>query len=137
MSIERRVGGAIGGPDRGISPVFGVVLLAALVVALAVVGGVLVFEAADRTSAPAQAGVNVDQKGSGPFVSEVTVTVVSLQEADAVTLKAVEGTCGGVSVNASAVGTTAEIGGCSPGDEVVVVATRDGSRSVIERHVVE
>lgn len=120
--------------SRGVSPVVGVILMVAITVILAAVIGTFVLDLGQGQQQNAVAGVDIsqtpDQSGTGD--ANVSVTVISMDQSDNVTVD-----FAGVSTTATSVGETVSHPGMFEGDNVVVIAERNGKQNVIQTYTVQ
>lgn len=143
--------------DAGVSPVVGVILMVAITVILSAIIATFVLDLGGSVSQNPNAGVTFDQSeaptqntSDDDTEYQVTVQLVSLENADSVTASAdLDGdgatTSTGESASISTVGNTGTIGAddqsanpeLSSGDTVTVTATLDGKTSVIQTYTVE
>ncbi|WP_254531570.1 type IV pilin [Natrinema gelatinilyticum] len=114
-SIQWKLGGSA--DERAVSPVIGVILMVAITVILAAVIAAFVLDMGSNQSAPAQAGVTVNQTATP---HEVTITQLG-ENTDTVR-------CSNGGGSAGAVGETFT---CADGDNIVAV-TGEGTETVIQ-----
>ncbi|WP_408957616.1 type IV pilin [Natrinema sp. 74] len=112
--------------QRAVSPVIGVILMVAITVILAAVIAAFVMDMGGNQSAPAQAGISVNDENTSN--SDLSVTITSLGDnTDKVTC--VNGT--GTVNTSSSVGTSM---GCYVGDNIVAT-TESGKNTTIRSNI--
>ncbi|MDY6775807.1 MAG: type IV pilin N-terminal domain-containing protein [Halobacteria archaeon] len=121
--------------DDAVSPVIGVILMVAITVILAAVIGTFVLGLGGQVQQNAQAGVSFNQNND----SSVTVTLNSIQRADAIYIQAPNGSVPGnwTSVSQSDVGTSKTVTSLGSGDRITVVGEYQGSRNTITSYTVK
>lgn len=119
-AVQRKL---IGSDDeRAVSPVIGVILMVAITVILAAVIAAFVLDMGSNQSAPAQAGLQIENNTSN---SNMDVTITSLGD-NTVNVK-----CSGNSQNASSVGATFQ---CPPGSNIIGVNDQ-GDETVLQTDI--
>lgn len=137
--------------DRAVSPVIGVILMVAITVILAAVIGTFVLGLGSNVQQNAQAGVTFQQSGDTSSTADtgvVTITVNSIQRADSFAVKVSgddDASYGGelattyenTPVTGITVGDTLEVNALEEGAKITVVASYDGSDTVIGEYTVK
>jgi len=109
----------LGGDERAVSPVIGVILMVAITVILAAVIGTFVLGLGEGVSEEPRAGVSFTQDGSN-----VDVTLTTEGNIDTTSIEA--GGCAGGGLGISSVGDAVTVTGCASGDTLNIVATVEG-----------
>ena len=121
--------------DDAVSPVVGVILMVAVTVILAAVIGSFVLDLGNNVQANPQAGVTFDQDASA---GEVTVQLVSMENADSVDVNRPDGSTAGTlsSVGDTVTVSAADSGGTalSDGDKITVIGHLEGKSSVLQTY---
>jgi len=132
--------------DDAVSPVVGVILMVAVTVILAAVIASFVLDLGSNVQANPQAGVTFDETASDDSGTadtaegELEVQVVSLENADSVSLQTTNADSGGESAISGSftspveVGDTVTVSNLEDGDTVSVIGELDGKEAVIQSY---
>jgi flagellin-like protein len=120
--------------DRGVSPVVGVILMVAITVILAAVIGTFVLDLGSNVQQNPQAGVTFSQSGS-----DLTVQVISMENADSVTIQSNDAAGSDLSVDSADellenVGDTVEYSNVGTGDTFTAVGALGDKTAVLQTY---
>jgi flagellin-like protein len=117
--------------ESGVSPVVGVILMVAVTVILAAVIGSFVTGLSDNLEANPSAGVTFDEDASN---GQVDVQIVSIEDADDLTVSATNATVSSDLPDDPSAGDTANVSSLNAGDQITVTASLEGKTNVIQTY---
>ena len=140
--------------DSAVSPVVAVILMVAVTVILSAVIGTFVLDLGDNVQDNPQAGVTIEESyDSTEDAYDADVQVISMDNADSLTVSITQGSSGSlvcpsgadgtdrdsdgkidICENIDTVGANAEALTLAEGDEVTVIGVLDGKEAVLQSH---